>query len=255
MKLASFSASANPVKGSFSPEDGDVIRLDFTQGAHGRAFCDGHAYDLPDPKAQLVTVSHPAGTLEITGPQGTAAPMGTVVVRSLKARGDVALPVLRAERLDLVHSSVAANEITGPKSDSDPEMEPDKVTNIRLMDSNLICKGDLVFLNIEADDHRPSLVKAGYLEGVTTQGRLTLQANNLMIYVLDAYEVRVGETDGCRVGEIYCGRVLKQTGLGESRATSPVRDDDLVRGLGTLMCEDRIESPRDPELDAQGFEM
>ena len=89
MKIASYSSSNNPVKGSFSTQDGDLIRLDFTQGAHGRAFCGNQAYDLPDPKNQLVSVSNMAAALEITGPQGMPAPMGQVVVRTLKARGDI----------------------------------------------------------------------------------------------------------------------------------------------------------------------
>ena len=60
MKLAGIVNVTNPVKGAFSQGDGETILLDFTQGAHGRAFCGVRTYDLPDPKAQLVTVSNPA---------------------------------------------------------------------------------------------------------------------------------------------------------------------------------------------------
>ena len=118
-------------------------------------------------------------------------------------------------------------------------------------------QGDLVFLNIEADDHRPSLVKAGYLEGVTTQGRLTLQANTLMIYVLDAYEVRVTRPTACRVGKTFCERVFQQTASASLWQTAPIRDQDLVSGLSRLVADgDQIEGMGEPaELDAQGFEM
>ena len=126
MKLAGVVNGTNPVKGSFSENDGGTILLDFTQGAHGRAFCGVRTYDLPDPKAQLVTISNPTGAVEISGPHGVAAQMGNVSVRSLKANGDINLPVLRAEQLDLIHSSISANEITGPKDDTDPEIEPEQ---------------------------------------------------------------------------------------------------------------------------------
>jgi hypothetical protein len=258
MKIASYSSSNNPVKGSFSTQDGDLIRLDFTQGAHGRAFCGNQAYDLPDPKNQLVSVSNMAATLEITGPQGMPAPMGQVVVRTLKARGDITMPVLRVEKLDLAHSSLTANEVSGPKNEVDPEMEADPITNIRMLDSNLITKGDLVFIAIETDDKRPSLVKAGYLEGMTTQGHLTLQANDLAVYVLDAHEVRVTDPAGCRVGKTFCERVFQQNSLGQPvRKVAPVRDPDLLSGLSRLVADgDEIEGMGEPaELDAQGFEM
>ena len=92
MKLAGIVNVTNPVKGAFSQGDGETILLDFTQGAHGRAFCGVRTYDLPDPKAQLVTVSNPGGTVEISGPHGVAAQMGNVSVRTLKANGDINLP-------------------------------------------------------------------------------------------------------------------------------------------------------------------
>jgi len=257
MKLAGVVNGTNPVKGSFSENDGGTILLDFTQGAHGRAFCGVRTYDLPDPKAQLVTISNPTGAVEISGPHGVAAQMGNVSVRSLKANGDINLPVLRAERLDLIHSSISANEITGPKDDTDPEIEPDRVKDIRMRDSNLNCKSDLVFQNIECDERTPSSIKAAYLEGATTQGKLTLQADYLMIYLLEAYEVQVTKPDGCRIGNIHCDRVLQRTGIGEARAVSAVKDQDLVMGLQALSCPEGYEGVSEPEpvLDAQGFEM
>jgi len=257
MKLAGIVNGTNPVKGAFSKTDGDTILLDFTQGPHGRAFCGDRTYDLPDPRAQMVTISHPDGTVEITGPHGGAAQMGNVSVRCLKINGDINLPVLRAERLDMIHSSISANEITGPRDDPDPEVEPDRVRDIRMRDSNLICKGDLVFQNIECDERTHSSIRAAYLEGVTTQGKLTLQADCLMIYLLEASEVQVTEPDGCRIGNIHCDRVLQRTGIGEARAISAIKDEDLVMGLQALSYPAGTEGvgELEPAIDAQGFEM
>jgi hypothetical protein len=257
MKLAGIVKGTNPVKGAFSQSDGEAILLDFTQGAHGRAFCGVRTYDLPDPKAQLVTVSNPSGTVEISGPHGVAAQMGNVSVRTLKANGDVNLPILRVERLDLNHSSISANEVTGPTNDTDPEIEPDRIRDIRMRDSNLHCRGDLVFQNIECDERTPSSIRAAYLEGATTQGKLTLQAGSLMIYLLEAHEVQVTKPDGCRIGNIHCNRVLQRTGIGETRPIAAIKDPDLVMALQALSCPAGGEGLNEiePVLDAQGFEM
>jgi hypothetical protein len=72
MRFTGLTTAPGAPKGSFGPEDGNHLILDFTQGAHGRAFCGGRHYDLPDPRAELVTVKNSQATLEIV--TATAAP-------------------------------------------------------------------------------------------------------------------------------------------------------------------------------------
>src|ERR1700690_2583480 len=158
MRLSGMAAVSGDFKASFGPEDGLHITMDFTQGAHGRAFCGERIYDLPDPRVQLVTVRNPSAVLEIHSNHGVAAPMGEVAVRALKAIGDVQMPILRADRLDLMHSWVNANEMTGPKDDMSEQVNT--ITDIRMSDSRITSRGEINFLNLASDDHTESFVQA-----------------------------------------------------------------------------------------------
>jgi hypothetical protein len=251
MKLAGYSNGNHPTKGSFSDADAGSIILDFTQGAHGRAFCGASTYDLPDPRVQQVQVSLPEGTLEITSGHGAPAQLGMVEVKTLKVQGDITLPVLRAERLEMVHSSIAANELTGHQNASDPEMEADRVLEITMRDSLLSCKGDLCFMNLEGDERSQSTVKAPYIEGFVTHGRLILQAERLAVGALDALEVRVGSPDGCRVGRNFCNRIFQQSGIETPTRIYAVRDRDLELAMQHTVNLDEIKGA-DLAVDVQG---
>jgi len=224
------------MKGSFGPENGSHIVLDFTQGRHGRAFCGDQCYDLPDPRAQLVTVNSPGSTLEIISVHGNPSQMGSVEVASLKITGDAQMPIVRAKRFDLSHSWLHANEISGPKDAM--EAEALAIQDIVMRDSRITSQGELSFANLLADDHTESFVQAAYLEGMTAQGRLSITAHSLMVGVLEAQEVQVGRGDGCHVAQIYCDRVLHRVGLGRTVATRPVYDKDLMWSIHSLSSID-----------------
>lgn len=241
MKFAGI-AQETPVKGSFGPEDGSHIVLDFTQGQHGRAFCGEQCYDLPDPRAQLVTVNSPRSTLEIVSRHGNPTQMGSAEVGLLKITGDVQTPVIRAKRFELSHSWLNANEISGPKDVT--EEEPQTIQDIVMRDSRITSQGELNFANLLADDHTESFVQAAYLEGMTAQGRLSITADSLMVGMLEAQEVQVGRPDGCHVAQIYCDRVLQRVGLGRTVPTRPVYDRDLmcfIHSLSSLDLPDMAE--------------
>jgi len=254
MRLAGLSSRDN-VKGSFDQSDGSRILIDFTQGPFGRAFCQDKSYDLPDPRAQLVTVSLPNGRLEITSTHGRAASLGEVSVQSLRVNGDISLPVLRAEHMVLVHSLVQANEITGRKSVDDPAVEPDRIKEIQLKDSVISCKSDLSFLNIEADEQTHSMVQAPYMEGFTTQGKLSLQADRLAIGILDAQDVQVTSPDGCLVGRNHCDRIRQRLSLTESRRVLAKEDPELGLAIQSLLLVADVPGGAPPEIDAQGFDI
>lgn len=246
MKLAGLMMPSVAPKGCFGPEDGNHLILDFTQGTHGRVFCGERHYDLPDPRAQLVTVKNNQATLEIVSGHGFPSPMGEVEVARLKVTGDIQLPVVRAKRFDLSHSWIEANEVSGPKEDFD--QEPQTIHEIVLLDSRLSCRGELNFLNIVADDEFDSYLVADYLEGVTLQGRLSVSVNHLMVGVLEAEEVQVGRADGCHVAQIFCDRVLLKSD--RLIPVRPVYDRDLVAFLNSLHSMDVPEAPAvtGPEL-------
>jgi hypothetical protein len=231
MKFAGV-AQQGAVKGWFGVEDGSHIVLDFTQGRHGRAFCGDQCYDLPDPRAQLVTVSNPGSALEIISVHGNPSQMGSVEVASLKITGDVRMPVARAKRFELSHSWLSANEISGPKDRMEEEAQT--IQDIVMRDSRITSQGELNFANLLADDHSESFVQAAYLEGMTAQGRLSITADSLMVGVLEAQEVQVGRADGCHVAQIYCDRVLQRLGLGRTVPTRPVYDKDLMWFIHSL---------------------
>ena len=252
MKLAGISNGMNPIRGSFSNLTEDLV-LDYTQGAHGRAFVGNAIYDLPDPRKQMVSVDMGENTVEITAPHGIGSAMGNINARAVKVCGDITLPVMRTQNLTLLHSALAVNELTGPANDDG--LEPAILKSIQLVDSNLTCKGDLCFHNLEGDDRRVSIVKAPYMEGATTQGKLFLQADHLNIYVLEAQEVQVNQPAGCRVGDIHCDNVFQKTGLGTKVRISATKDAELAMALQSLMpTEFESESPV-RELDAQGFDL
>lgn len=237
MKFAGLTSAPGVPKGSFGPEDGDHLILDFTQGAHGRAFCGDRHYDLPDPRAQLVTVRNNQAILEIVSGHGLPSPLGQVEVASLKVTGDLQLPVVRARRFDLSSSWIEANEVSGPKDEfNEQAQEPQTIQEILMRDSRISCRGELNFLNLSADDLSDSYIVADYLEGVTAQGRLSISANRLMVGVLEAQEVKVGCPDGCRVAQIFCERVLLRSE--QTIAVRPVYDPDLVAFLGSLHSMD-----------------
>lgn len=246
MKLAGLTPVQSAPKGCFGPEDGNHLILDFTQGAHGRAFCGQRQYDLPNPRVQLVAVKNDQATLEIVSGHGSPSAMGEVEVAALKITGDVQLPVARAKRFDLSHSWLEANEISGPKDEFDEE--PQTIHEILLRDSRLSCRGELNFLNVAADDEFDSHLAADYLEGITVQGRLSISTNHLMVAVLEAQEVQVASPDGCHVAQIFCDRIL----LKSDRPTPvrPVYDRDLVAFLNNLHSMELPELPTaiGPEL-------
>jgi len=235
VKLAGI-AHAGPIKGSFGPEDGSRIVLDFTQGSHGRAFCGDRCYDLPDPRAQLVMVHSPEATLEIIGFHGNPSPMASVEVASLKITGDVQIPVARARRFDLSHCWLQANAISGPTDSI--WAEPQTIHEIVMRDSRITSQGELTFANLLADDLTESFVQAGYVEGMTAQGRLSISADSLMVGVLEAQEVQVTRPDGCHVAQIFCDRVLQQVGLGRTVPTRPVYDRDLMSFIHSITSLD-----------------
>ena len=128
---------------------------------------------------------------------------------SLKASGDIQLPVVRARRFELSHSWIEANEISGPRDEFNEEaQEPLAIQEILMCDSRISCRGELHFLDLAADDRSDSFVVADYVEGITAQGCLCISTNRLMVGVLEAKEVRVGHSDGCHVAQIFCDRVL-----------------------------------------------
>ena len=242
MRFTGLTTAPGAPKGSFGPEDGNHLILDFTQGAHGRAFCGDRHYDLPDPRAQLVTVKNNQATLEIVSGHGSPSPMGPVEVASLKVTGDIQLPVVRARRFDLSRSWLEANEVSGPKEEfNDAAQEPQVIQEILMRDSRISCRGELNFLNLAADDQSDSYIVADYLEGVTAQGRLSISTNRLMVNVLEAEEVKVGCPDGCHVAQIFCDRVLLRSD--QPVAVRPVYDRDLVAFLSSLHSMDLPESP------------
>jgi len=249
MKLAGLMTSSGAPKGCFGPEDGKHLILDFTQGTHGRAFCGDRHYDLPDPRAQLVTVRNSQATLEIVSGHGCPSPMGEVEVAALKVTGDIQLPVVRAKRFDLSHSWIEANEVSGPKEEFD--QEPQTIHEIVMRDSRLSCRGELNFLNLAADDQFDSYLVASYLEGVTAQGRLSISVNHLMVGVLEAEEVQVGRPDGCHVAQIFCERVLLKSD--RPVPVRPVYDRDLVAFMNSLHSMDVPEAPAVIGLDSVEF--
>lgn len=239
MELAGLMTPSSAPKACFGPEDGNRLILDFTQGAHGRAFCGDRHYDLPDPRAQLVTVRNDQATLEILSGHGSPSPMGEVEVACLKVTGDVQLPVVRAKRFDLSHSWIEANEVSGPKEEFDEE--PQTIQEILMRDSRISCRGELNFLNVAADDQLESYLTADYLEGVTLQGRLSVSVNHLMVGVLEAQEVQVARPDGCRVAQIFCDRVLSRSN--PPVPVRPVYDRDLVAFINNLRSMDLPNAP------------
>ena len=247
MKLSGMAPAPKDVKASFSREDGVHIVLDFTQGAHGRATCGQRTYDLPDPRVQLVTVRNPSAVLEIYGNHGKAAPMGEVSVRAMKVIGDVQMPILRADRFDLMHSSVSANEMTGPKEDT--AEQANTITDIRMSDSRITSRGEINFLNLASDDNTESFVQAKELEGATAQGRLFLSADRLLIGVVEAEEIQVSQADGCRVAQIFCDKVLLRSGLGVTRPVRPVYDKDLTSFMNSLVSMPGIEPAEEVGMD------
>lgn len=239
MKLAGLMTPSGAPKACFGPEDGNRLILDFTQGAHGRAFCGDRHYDLPDPRAQLVTVRNDQATLEIVSGHGAPSPMGEVEVACLKVTGDIQLPVVRAKRFDLSHSWIEANEVSGPKEEFDEE--PQTIQEILMRDSRISCRGELNFLNVAADDQLESYLTADYLEGVTLQGRLSVSVNHLIVGVLEAEEVQVARPDGCRVAQIFCDRVLLRSN--PPVPVRPVYDRDLVAFINDLRSMDLPNAP------------
>lgn len=248
MKFAGPITANGMTKGSFGLEDGNHLVLDFTQGAHGWAVCGDRRYDLPDPRAQLVTVRNSQAALEIVSRHGVPSQLGQIEVGSLKASGDIQLPVVRARRFELSHSWIEANEISGPRDEFNEEaQEPLAIQEILMCDSRISCRGELHFLDLAADDRSDSFVVADYVEGITAQGRLCISTNRLMVGVLEAKEVRVGHSDGCHVAQIFCDRVLLRST--PAVAVRPVYDRDLVAFLSSLHSTDRPESPSRPALD------
>lgn len=246
MKLAGLLTPSGAPRACFGPEDGNHLILDFTQGAHGRAFCGHRHYELPDPRGQLVTVRNNQATLEIVSGHGSPAPMGEVEVACVKVTGDLQLRIVRAKRFDLSHSWIEANEISGPKEEFDEEAQT--IHEILLRDSRISCRGELNFLNVAADDQFDSYLVADYLEGVTLQGRLSVSVNHLLVGVLEAEEVQVARPDGCHVAQIFCDRVLLRSN--PPVPVRPVYDRDLVAFINNLRSMDLPEAPAvtGPEL-------
>lgn len=241
MKLAGLTAVRSAPKACFGAEDGNHVILDFTQGTHGRAFCGNRHYDLPDPRAQLVTVRNGQAMLEILSGHGSPSAMGEVEVAALKLTGDVQLPIARAKRFDLSHAWLEANEISGPKEEFDEE--PQTIHEIVLRDSRLSCRSELNFLNVVTDDEFESQLTADYLEGITVQGRLSISTNHLMIAVLEAHEIQVTRANGCHVAQVFCDRILLKPDTGGSAGRDPVPvravyDRDLVAFLNNLHSMD-----------------
>ena len=246
MKLAGLTTVQSAPKARFGPEDGNHLILDFTQGTHGRAFCGERHYDLPDPRAQLVTIRNSQATLEIVSGHGSPSALGEVEVATLKITGDIQLPVVRAKRFDLSHSWVQANEVSGPKEDFVEEAQT--IQEILMRDSRLCCRGELNFLNVAADDEFESHLAADYLEGVTVQGRLSISTNHLIIALLEAQEVQVARPDGCRVAQVFCDRIMLKAD--RPVPVRPVYDRDLVAFLNNLHSMDLPDVPATagPEL-------
>ena len=248
MRFAGPVTAKGVTRGAFGPEDGNRLTLDFTQGPHGRAVCGECRYDLPDPRAQLVTVRNNQAALEIVSGHGVPSQLGQIEVGSLKASGDIRLPVIRAKRIELSRSWIEANEISGPKDEFNQEaQEPLAIREILMRDSRICCRGELHFLDLAADELSDSFVVAEYVEGITAQGRLCVSANRLMVGVLEAEEVRIGRPDGCHVAQIFCDRLLLRSS--PTVAVRPVYDPDLVAFLSSLHSMDRPESPSRPALE------
>jgi hypothetical protein len=241
MKLAGLTPAPGTLKGHFGPEDGDHLILDLTQGPHGRAFCGSQHYDLPDPRAQLVTVENQLATLEIISRHGAPVPMGRVEVAILKITGDIQLPVVRAKRFDLLHSWLEANEVSGPRSEF--QTDPQTIQEILMRDSHLKCRGEINFHNVAADDEFDSFLAADYLEGITVQGRISIAATHLMVALVEAQEVQVAHPDGCHVAQIFCSRVLLKSE--RPAPVHPVYDRDLVEFMNNLQP---LETPQVPAV-------
>lgn len=246
---------SHTVKGTFDGNFiGDELTLDFLQGAHGRAFSGDATWDLPDPRTAALKIHMRRGTVSIMSKHNCPARIEFLEAENLKVTGDIYVQVLHAKNLELTHSTIEADQMMGARdlnSDNEVVGEPHSLKEITLRDSILQAKGpssEIAFVAVTAVGTKESFLRAPYLEGHRTAGKLVIQTDRLTISELEAARVEVTDPKNSRVGEVGCGNVLHKQAFNVFKKTNLPVDVDLLSYVRSTAYGHSVDSG-DTDID------
>lgn len=211
--------------------DSDHLRVDASQGPHGRVFKQDNSWVDLAPNA---TIYAPNSEVEILG-NDSPFHLEKVTGRLVKIAGNVDLDQLQTMSLRLYSSNVNCRNLGSTREPSmadtpfplgDTDIS-DRLDYISLCDSQLQVASDIYCISMSGAPGPVSKVKAPYLEAFTVHGDLSLKTDRLTVAMLDVMEAIVPE-DRAEVG-YYFGRILSPRADGslEEVQLEPLRELQL----------------------------